>query len=319
MEARRDTSGPSRERSKTPPCAPAERFRGRAVTVMGLGLFGGGAGAARYLARAGARVTVTDLKDAGRLAASIEALKGLPITYHLGGHAAEDFTRADAVVVNPAVDKPESGFVRLARQAGAEITAEMNLFIEACPAPVLGVTGSSGKSTTTALAGDMLRLFRPSRVGGNIGISLLDELGDIRPDEWIVLELSSFQLEDLAALRWSPRLAVTTCISPNHLDRHKSMPAYIDAKKNIVRFQRPGDTAVLNADDPELAGWQAEVRAAGSRAVLYSIERPLTADRLRGGSGDPPRGGSPEPPRQDRVFFDGSVLVLRMDGREERV
>jgi UDP-N-acetylmuramoylalanine--D-glutamate ligase len=275
----------------------ADRFRGRAATVMGLGLFGGGAGAARYLVNRGARVTVTDLKDAAALAPSIRALEGLPITYHLGGHVPADFTAADILVVNPGVDKRKSGFVHMAETAGAEITSEMNLFIEACPAPVLGVTGSSGKSTTTALAGAMLRGHRPSRVGGNIGISLLDEIGEIRPDEWVVLELSSFQLQDLAALRWSPRLAVATCLSENHLDRHESMENYVEAKKNIVRFQSLGDTVVLNADDEALRLWEPEARRLASRAVWYSTRRPL----------------------DEGVFIDGPMLVFRLGAAEERV
>lgn len=298
MQARRNTSGTVPEKSAVALCARgADRFRGRAATVMGLGLFRGGAGAARYLVHRGARVTVTDLKNAAALAPSIRALEGLPITYHLGGHVPADFTAADILVVNPGVDKRKSGFVRLAEAAGAEITSEMNLFIEARPAPVLGVTGSSGKSTTTALAGEMLRGRRPSRVGGNIGISLLDEIGEIRPDEWVVLELSSFQLQDLAALEWSPRLAVATCLSENHLDRHESMENYVEAKKNIVRFQSPGDTVVLNADDEALRLWEPEARRRGSRTVWYSTRRPL----------------------DEGVFIDGPALVFRLGAAEERV
>ncbi|MCX5655523.1 MAG: UDP-N-acetylmuramoyl-L-alanine--D-glutamate ligase [Planctomycetota bacterium] len=275
----------------------ADRFRGRAVTVMGLGLFGGGVGAARYMAGLGASVTVTDLKGAKPLASSIKALEGIPINYHLGSHAAADFTGADVVVVNPAVDKKKSEFVRMAEAAGAEITSEMNLFVEACPAPVLGVTGSSGKSTTTALVGEMLRRSRPSRVGGNIGTSLLEELGEIRPQEWVVLELSSFQLEDLSALGWSPQIAVATNLSPNHIDRHGSMEAYVEAKRTLVRFQSPGDVAVLNADDERLRSWQADAQGRGSRVVWYSGSRPLA----------------------EGVYVDGQTLVFRMGAKEARL
>jgi len=106
---------------------------GRAVTIMGLGLFGGGVGAARYFARHGARVTVTDLKTAEVLAPSLKSLEGLDITFHLGGHEAADFTGADVVVVNPAVPKT-SPYLAMAAKAGAELTSEMNLFIALCPA-----------------------------------------------------------------------------------------------------------------------------------------------------------------------------------------
>jgi len=241
-------------------------YQGRAVTVMGLGLFGGGVGAARYLARQGARVTVTDLKPADVLAPSVEALRGLPMTFHLGGHDPADFTGAEVLVVSPAVPKT-SPYVVMAEKAGAEITSEMNLFVERCPAPIVGVTGSSGKSTTTALVGEMLALAGPVRVGGNIGKSLLEDLPDIRPHETVVLELSSFQLEDLGRIAASPRTAVVTNLSENHLDRHGTMAAYIDAKKNILRFQGAGGAVVLNADDAEVRSWGAEARG---RVVLFS-------------------------------------------------
>jgi UDP-N-acetylmuramoylalanine--D-glutamate ligase len=273
---------------------PAARgpYAGQAVTVMGLGLFGGGVGAARYFARRGACVTVTDTKSARELAPSIKALRGLPITYHLKRHWRRDFTRASIVAVSPAV-KPDSPFVALARKAGAAITSEMNLFVGLCPAPIVGVTGSNGKSTTTALAGAMLSRFCPARVAGNIGKSLLDEVEGIGGSETIVLELSSFQLYALGPLRKSPHVAIVTNISENHIDWHGSMAAYVAAKKNILRFQRPGDVAVLNADDAEVRTWRS---ATPGRAVFYSMR-----------------------PRARGVFVDGGRLVFRLGDREQRV
>ena len=268
-------------------------YAGKAVTVMGLGLFGGGVGAARYFARRGARVTVTDTKSSKELAPSLKALKGLAVTFHLGGHRASDFTRADIVAVSPAV-RPDSPYVALARKAGATITSEMNLFMELCPAPVVGVTGSNGKSTTTALAGAILGRDRPARVAGNIGKSLLDEVEGIGPDETIVLELSSAQLHALARVRRSPHVAVVTNISENHIDWHGSMRAYVSAKRNILRFQKPGDVAVLNADDAEVRTWR---RRTPGRVVLFSARRA----------------------RAEGVFADGAGLVFRLGGREERV
>jgi len=260
---------------------------------MGLGLFGGGVAAARFFAERGARVTVTDLKTADALAPSVAALEGLPVTLHLGGHEADDFTKADLLVVSPAVPK-DSPYLALARRAGVEITSEMNLFVEACPAPIVGVTGSAGKSTTTALLGAMLARGRPTRVGGNIGHSLLSDLDAVRPDEIVVLEMSSFQLEDLAAVARSPRVAVVTNISPNHLDRHGTLANYIEAKKHILRFQGPDDAAVLNADDPEVGTWAGE---APGRVLFFSVRGPV----------------------QEGVFADGGDAVFRLGGREERV
>lgn len=264
---------------------------GRHVTIMGLGLFGGGVAAARYFASRGAHVTVTDLKSAEALRPSLDALEGLPITFHLGGHTVGDFARADVVVVSPAVPKT-SPFLKAAEEVGARITSEMNLFVERCAAPIVGITGSSGKSTTTALLGEMFGRVRPTRVGGNIGRSLLEDLDAITPDETVVLELSSFQLEDLGRIGKSPQTAVVTCISPNHLDRHGTLAAYVDAKKNILRFQGPEDTAVLNADDAEVRSWERDARG---RTVFYSADGPLEAG----------------------VFAEGERLVFRLEGGGE--
>ncbi len=280
---------------RTPKAGPARTSpngcRGRAVTVMGLGLFGGGVGAARYFARHGARVTVTDLKGADALAPSIQALEGLPIAFHLGEHDRADFTAAEIVAVSPAVPKT-SPYLRVAEDAGADITSEMNLFVERCPAPIVGVTGTSGKSTTTALLGEMLSRAGPTRVGGNIGKSLLDELDDIRADETVVLELSSFQLQDVGRIAWSPQTAVVTNIAANHLDRHETLAAYIAAKKNILRFQTAAGVAVLNADDYEVRTWPVR-----GRVVFYSNCETLT----------------------EGVFADGPEAVFRLGTHEERV
>lgn len=263
------------------------------VTVMGLGLFGGGVAAARYLAKRGCRVTVTDLKSAESLAPSLEALEGLPVTYHLGEHRAADFTGADLVVVNPAVP-PRSKYLAMAREAGVRLTSEMNLFFERCPARIVGVTGTNGKSTTTSLLGDALGRAMPTRVGGNIGRSLLEAVETIRPDETVVLELSSFQLHDLGRIGRSPRVAVVTCLSPNHIDWHGSVDAYYDAKRNVVRHQGEDDLAVLNADDPVQGPWAEE---APGRVLRYSAAGAPGAD----------------------ATAEGAALRFRLGGRDERI
>ena len=170
-------------------------YRGRRATIMGLGHFGGGAAAARWLARQGAIVTVTDLADENALADSLPLLADVPIAaVHLGGHREEDFRDADLVVVNPAV-RPDSPWLHLARQSGAGSATELELFIENCPAPIIGVTGSNGKSTTAAMIASILKAAgRRTFLGGNIGGSLLDQLPQIGRDDWVVLEISSFQL-----------------------------------------------------------------------------------------------------------------------------
>ena len=133
-------------------------YRGRRVTIMGLGHFGGGAAAARWLARQGAIVTVTDQADESALADALPLLADVPIAaVHLGGHREEDFQGADLVVVNPAV-RPDSPWLQLARQSGARLCTELELFMENCPATIIGVTGSNGKSTTAAMTASILRL-----------------------------------------------------------------------------------------------------------------------------------------------------------------
>ncbi|MFO7955995.1 MAG: UDP-N-acetylmuramoyl-L-alanine--D-glutamate ligase [Candidatus Brocadiia bacterium] len=233
-------------------------LRGVPVTVMGLGLFGGGEGAVRYLARAGARVTVTDLKSADQLAEPIGRLSDLPVEYVLGEHREADFTSASLVVANPAVPRSNM-YLRAAADRGVPVTSPMNIFLALCPVPVVAVTGSNGKSTTTALVADMLRSGgRKVRLGGNIGVSLLPSLEDLGEEEVAVLEMSSFQLADAGAMEWSPRGAVVTNITPNHLKWHGGFKEYSEAKRNIVRFQSASDFAVLNADDPVLRGWASE-------------------------------------------------------------
>ena len=234
---------------------------------MGLGHFGGGVGAARWLARQGAEVTVTDLADEAVLAPALAALSDVPIArFHLGGHREADFRRAEAVVVNPAV-RPDNPFLEAARDAGVLLTSEIELFLEACPAQVIGVTGSNGKSTTAAMTTAILEAEgRTTWLGGNIGASLLEGVDEIGPDDCIVLELSSFQLRHLSPDVRMPQVAVVTNCSPNHLDWHGSYDEYKAAKQRILSGQKAGDLAVLNTSDPEVASWAPRVR--GRRVPL---------------------------------------------------
>jgi UDP-N-acetylmuramoylalanine--D-glutamate ligase len=240
------------------------RFDGCNVLVMGLGSFGGGIGAVRFLTNQGARITVTDLADERKLAGSIAQLRDLPITWRLGGHCEEDFTNADWVVVNPAV--PEgSPWLKLIRDRNIPLTTEMNLFFQRCPAPIVGITGSNGKSTTSSMIAAILRAGQHGTAavqydnvwfGGNIGgESLLEKIDRISPNDLVVLELSSFQLYWLALIKKSPHIAVITNLNPNHLDWHGTMQAYEKAKQNIIRFQQPNDFTVLNRQDPTLKNW----------------------------------------------------------------
>ncbi len=250
-------------------------FKGKKITVMGLGLFGGGVGVAQFLARQGAHVTVTDLRNAAELASSIKQLEGLPVTYKLGGHDKEDFIRTDMVVASPAVPM-DSEYLRLAKDSRVPLDTEISIFFALCPAPIIGITGSNGKSTTTTLTGMILQQTpRTTWVGGNIGRSLLSHLGEIKADDVVVLELSSFQLEWLHLKNKSPHISVLTNLSPNHLDRYRGMDDYVQAKKGIILHQKPDDYAILNYDDPALRKWGKECKG---RVLWYSTKQTVTDD-----------------------------------------
>ncbi len=230
---------------------PQCTYLNKRVVVMGLGRFGGGVGVARFFAGRGANVLVTDTSPPQKLCRSIDALDGLPIEFRLGEHRKSDFAQADLVVVNPAVDGRDNIFLHAATDAGAALTSEIQLLVANLPSRgrTIGVTGTAGKSTVTAMIGHILsRRFGPGRVhvGGNIGGSLLEKVDAIGSDDWVVLELSSFMLELLRSDAWSPHVAVITNFAPNHLDRHGTSEAYQAAKQTILDHQADDmDKAVL--------------------------------------------------------------------------
>lgn len=229
------------------------------VLVWGLGRLGGGAAVTRWLVDQGARVTVMDRAAADSLSSSIAAIADLPVALRLGTEDPELLAESDLVVVNPAVVKARSEFFNAITRRDVPWTTEINLFLERCPASVIGVTGSFGKSTTSAMIAAVLeehvaRSGVRDRVylGGNIGKSLLPELARITPEDHVVLELSSAQLEDVPRVPFSPRVAVLTNLHPHHLDRHGSFDAYVNAKLNILGRPKPAGALVIG--DPALAG-----------------------------------------------------------------
>jgi UDP-N-acetylmuramoylalanine--D-glutamate ligase len=228
-------------------------LRNKRVTVAGLGHFGGGTAVVKWLVGLGGKVLVTDLATEEKLADSVRELRGLDVSFRLGRHDVADFVNADLVVTSPAV-KPSSEFIAAARRAGVPVTTEIRLFVERCPAKVIAVTGTKGKSTTTAMLGRMLEAGSHKRVwvGGNIGRSLLADLDKIGPDDLVVLELSSFMLEYLSEMKWSPHVAVVTMLAVDHVDWHGSPAAYLEAKKGIVKFQKASDFAVLGEGRPHV-------------------------------------------------------------------
>lgn len=257
------------------------------VTVMGLGRFGGGVGVTRWLAAQGAEVLVTDLDPAEKLAGSIAQVQDLvdrgAVRLRLGGHNVSDFTTCDVVVANPAVPRPwENRFLRAAHAAGIPVTTEIRLLVERLPSRrhTIGVTGSAGKSTTTAMIAHILRRTAGAgrvHMGGNIGGSLLGELDRIRDGDWVVLELSSAMLYWLGrgvgyegARGWSPSIAVITNISPNHIDWHGSFEHYAHCKQEIFRYQDAGD-AVIEAVGPSAGGAHPHAWSAGAPSTAVHV------------------------------------------------
>jgi UDP-N-acetylmuramoylalanine--D-glutamate ligase len=243
-------------------------LRGKRITVAGLGHFGGNIAASRWLVEQGANVTVTDMAPAEKLADSVKQLEGLPITWRLGEHREEDFTKADVVVASPAIPTTNA-YLQAASKARVPVTTEIRLVVERCPATVVGVTGTKGKSTTTALLGEMLKTRHTTWVGGNIGGSLLFDLPKMKASDVVLLELSSYMLEHLGALKWSPHVALVTMIAADHLEWHGGFDKYVRAKANILAYQKPTDYAVMPEDNrPALT--MADMTQ--GRVVLYGLK-----------------------------------------------
>jgi UDP-N-acetylmuramoylalanine--D-glutamate ligase len=259
--------------------------------VVVLGLARQGTALARFLVEAGAQVTVSDMHGEEVLAEALAELEGLPIRYALGGHPLDLLKEADLLCLSGGVptDLP---IVKEARKCEVPLSNDAQIFLERCPARAIGITGSSGKTTTTTLTGEMchaggLRTW----VGGNIGNPLIGDLGEMRPGDWVVMELSSFQLELMTA---SPHVAAVLNITPNHLDRHKTMEAYIAAKRNIVVHQKAEDFALLGYDD--------------ANARSLALDTPAHLLWFSGG-------GEVE----EGAFRTNGTLTLRMGGRDEAI
>jgi UDP-N-acetylmuramoylalanine--D-glutamate ligase len=261
-----------------------DELAGREVLLLGLGAFGGGAGCARALSRRGAKLTISDLRSSDQLADSLATLEGIEFRAAFGGHREELFQRAEFVVVNPAVPET-SPWLKVARAAGCVLTTEVNLALRLVPrVPCVAITGTHGKSSTAALLRHMLRLV-PGRtvLGGNLGGSLLEQVETLTPDDQLVVELSSFQLERLDTPRPWPRVSLFTCLRPDHLDRHGNMQAYSAAKMRLLSFQSAQDLALMPSDEPALDPFAASAHARVERFApeqLHPSDWGLRVDQL---------------------------------------
>ncbi len=230
-------------------------FTGKNIAVVGLATEN--LPLIRYLKNAGANISGRDIKNSEKLGQRFYEMVNLGIELQLGTGYLDDLEQYDLVFLSPGIPRSLKELV-VAREKGVLFSSQMELFFNLCPATIIGITGSSGKTTTTTLVGEMLsRSGFDTRVGGNIGRVLLDDLKEITPDTKVVLELSSFQLQDMNI---SPEIALLTNITPNHLDVHKDMSEYITAKKQIYRNQKRTDMTVFNAEDPITHNFYKEAR-----------------------------------------------------------
>jgi UDP-N-acetylmuramoylalanine--D-glutamate ligase len=225
-------------------------FKNKRITVMGLGLHGGGLGVAKFLAKEGAKLTITDLKTRKQLASSIKKLKGFKIKYVLGKHNISDFDKADMIIQNPGVPR-NSIYLQKAQKYKIPIETDLSLFFSLCPSKnIIGITGTKGKSTTTALVYKIVKSYKKDTVlGGNIRVSPLQSLSKIKKSTFVVLELSSWQLEGLGRKKFSPHLALVTNVLRDHLNTYDGMADYASAKALIWKNQKQDDVAIFNKNN----------------------------------------------------------------------
>lgn len=250
------------------------------VLVMGLGRFGGGVAAVRWFRGRGHPVVVTDLYDEKKLVKAVAEIAPLGVEFRLGRHEEEDFDSTDILVVNQAVpfDHP---LVQRARSKGKEVVTELGLTLRLLKGPVVGITGTKGKSTTSALAAAMLEASGiPVALGGNIGRPLLNVAEGLSPGTVAVLEVSSFQLAWLEHDAFALSAAVVTNVTGDHLDRHPTFGHYAASKRRLVEAVRPGGAVILREEDEVCRGFAAHTRG---RVIWFGDSRPppVTIDGLK--------------------------------------
>jgi UDP-N-acetylmuramoylalanine--D-glutamate ligase len=244
------------------------KYKGKKVLVVGFGL--SGVAVAKYMAKQGAKVTVTDTKQKSELTESVNACADLKIEYELGKHNDLTFRSAELVVLSPGVPyslKALDG----TKELNIPITNEIDLAAQALKEPLIGVTGTNGKTTVTTLIGEMFKADnRPAYVGGNIGKPLLDYVTDGDKVDVVVAELSSFQLE--LTQKVIPAVAVFTNIEPDHLDRYPNFEAYMEAKKRLLKACDKNTYVILNHDDPKIQSFAQEC---SGRIMWFTKKNPM--------------------------------------------
>lgn len=258
-------------------------YKTKNVLILGLGLLGRGIKDATFFAEQGANVTVTDLKTTEQLKDSIEQLKNYKINFTLGGHKDEDILKADLIIRGAAVPMT-SPFVKLALKHKIPVEMDESFFARYCPCPIIGITGTRGKSTTTVLISEILKQNwqndkRKVYASGNLqGEATLPLLNKVTKDDLVVLELSSWQLQGWGQNKISPHVAVFTNIYPDHLNYYKSMVHYINDKKNIFKYQKAEDYCVINSEQAETKKMATAIK---SKKILFAPSNIPSGWKLR--------------------------------------
>jgi UDP-N-acetylmuramoylalanine--D-glutamate ligase len=250
-----------------------ENLKNKRITIMGLGLNQGGLGVTQFLVKAGAQILVTDLKTKEELNPSLEKLKGFNIKYVLGRHREEDFINTDMVIQNPAIPH-NSNYLKIARSQGILIETDLGLFFQLCPSKkIIAIAGTKGKSTVSFL---VYQIFKEAQkevvLAGNIGISVLDILEKITSQTWVILEISTWQMEGMKKHKFRPQTAVLTNILPDHLDRYPNFKEYASAEKLIFKHQRSNDNLVVNFDNEETIQVKEETK---SQVYWFSTKKKI--------------------------------------------
>jgi len=268
-------------------------------TVLMIGAARQGIALSRYLVNKGAKVILNDRRPDDELETARQELAGLGISWVTGFHPTNILDGVDMVCLSGGIplDLP---LVQAAVQRNIPLSNDSQIFLEAAPCPVIGITGSSGKSTTTALVGEIAKHHckykMPNNhvwVGGNIGNPLIQDINQIKENDIVVMELSSFQLEIMTV---SPTISAILNLTPNHLDRHKSMSRYVSAKSNILTYQDREDIAVLNRDDPRVRKLLPEVKG---RQITFGLNPPFN--------------------KQDSTYIKRGKLYLQASGQVAKI
>jgi UDP-N-acetylmuramoylalanine--D-glutamate ligase len=246
-------------------------LKGKKITVMGLGLQGGGLGTVRFLHMAGALLTVTDMKSKEELTQSLEKLKDLKnVNYVFQQHRPEDFTAVDMVVKNPVIPWNNKQ-IKLALENKVPVEIDSSLFFKFCARPIVGVTGTKGKTTTSNLIYEILKVAGKNPIKVGIGQTpVLGKLGELKKDSTVVFELSSWRLSALGRNKLSPKIAVLTNIYPDHLNYYKSMDEYVRDKKMIFSNQKKDGVCVINHDNEILREMAKEIK---SKTIIFSKQK----------------------------------------------